>query len=36
MECMDLALEEHVADLEARAQMHENLKKLADFMRNTD
>jgi hemoglobin len=36
MECMDLALEEHVADAEVRAQLHDNLKKLADWMRNTE
>jgi hemoglobin len=35
MECMDLALTEHVADAEARAQLHDNMKKLADLMRNT-
>jgi hemoglobin len=35
MECMDLALEENVADAEARAQLHDNMQKLADWMRNT-
>ena len=35
MECMDLALAEHVADAELRAHLHETLTKLADGMRNT-
>ena len=35
MECMDLALAEHVADAEVRAQLHDTLTKLADMMRNT-
>jgi hemoglobin len=36
MECMDLALAENVADADARAQLQDNLKKLADWMRNTE
>ena len=36
MECMDLALAEHVADADARAQLHDNMTKLADWMRNTE
>jgi hypothetical protein len=32
---MDLALTEHVPDAEARAQLHEKIRKLADMMRNT-
>jgi len=35
MECMDLALTEHVADGAARAELHTHIKRLADFMRNT-
>jgi hemoglobin len=35
MECMDLALEDHVADADARAQLHDKIRKLADMMRNT-
>jgi hemoglobin len=35
MECMELALEEHVADAEARAQLREKIRTLADWMRNT-
>jgi hemoglobin len=36
LECMDLALEEHVADAETRAQLQVKMKKLADGMRNTE
>ncbi len=35
MECMDLGLEEHVEDVEARTQLHAKIRKLADMMRNT-
>jgi hemoglobin len=35
MECMDLGLEENVADLDARAQLSEKIRKLAELMRNT-
>jgi hemoglobin len=35
MACMDQALAAHVADAEARAQLRENMKKLADWMRNS-
>jgi hemoglobin len=35
MVCMDRALEQHVADAEARAELRGNMKKLADWMRNT-
>jgi hemoglobin len=35
MECMDLALTEHVPDAEAREQLHATIRKLADMMRNT-
>ncbi|MBB4198446.1 hypothetical protein CCR94_04110 [Rhodoblastus sphagnicola] len=35
MECMDLALAEHVADAETRVQLHDKVQKLADMMRNT-
>jgi hemoglobin len=36
MACMDKALAEHVADAEARAELRENMKKLADWMRNQE
>lgn len=36
MDCMDRALAEHVADAEARVQLRDNMKKLADWMRNTE
>lgn len=35
MDCMDQALEEQIADADVRAQLRENVKKLADQMRNT-
>jgi hemoglobin len=35
MECMDLALAEHVEDADVRAQLHEKIRKLADMMLNT-
>jgi hemoglobin len=35
MECMELALTEHVTDVEARAQLQASIRKLADEMRNT-
>ena len=35
MECMDLALEEHVSDTEARSQMHAKIRQLADWMKNS-
>ena len=35
MECMDLALTEHVPDADARTQLHGMIRKLADMMRNT-
>ncbi len=36
MACMDHALEQHVADAEARAELRGNMKKLADWMRNSE
>ena len=36
MACMDRALEEHIADTEAREALRDNMKKLADWMRNTE
>ncbi|MBB4198445.1 globin [Rhodoblastus sphagnicola] len=36
MACMDTALEQHVADADARAQLRDNMKKLADWMRNSE
>ncbi|MCW2285270.1 hemoglobin [Rhodoblastus acidophilus] len=35
MECMDLALSEHVADADVRTQLHAKIRSLADMMRNT-
>lgn len=36
MACMDQALAEHVSDPEARDTLRDNMKKLADWMRNTE
>jgi hemoglobin len=36
MDCMDKALNEHVADASVRAELRDNMKKLADWMRNTE
>jgi hemoglobin len=36
MVCMDKALDAHVADAEARAELRGNMKKLADWMRNKE
>ena len=35
MLCMDKALAEHIADVAARDELRGNMKKLADWMRNT-
>ncbi len=36
MVCMRMALAEHVADAAARAELEENMRKLADWMRNKE
>jgi hemoglobin len=36
MACMDAALAAHVHDAEARENLRDNMKKLADWMRNTE
>jgi hemoglobin len=36
MACMGLALAEHVKDEASRAELSENMRKLADWMRNKD
>ncbi|MCW2274787.1 globin [Rhodoblastus acidophilus] len=36
MACMDQALAEHITDAEARESLRDNMKKLADWMRNTE
>jgi hemoglobin len=36
MACMDRALAEHIADADAREALRDNMKKLADWMRNKE
>jgi len=36
MACMDQALDAHVSDAQARAELRDAMKKLADWMRNAE